>query len=331
MKGRMSTKQGVTVYAAVLDEAESIELLLDSLVEQTRPPDEILIVDGGSRDGTVEIVQGFSVRNPMVRLVIAPGTNIAQARNLAFENAFHNLVVSIDGGCIARRDWLANLLAALREDVDVVAGVYVADPETSWDRVIEHFYYPDLGALPDNWNNPWCSSILIRRSVWEAIGPIPANLYRSEDKWFNLEVRKRGYRSVIARNAIVHWETRKNLWDVFWNAFVWIKSDLENGVNLSFERGRAIRISLRLTAKVLAVTLWTCGFVVSPLAGLITLPLLGAFITKFSHRLPGLRQFVLFNIVDYTIMLASAWGLAAGQIARLRNYRRLSKLRSVLV
>src|SRR5438552_6907126 len=106
----MSTEEEVTVFIAVLNESETIQQLLDSLVEQTRPPDEILIVDGGSRDGTVEIVQGFSVRNPMVRLVIAPGTNIAQARNLAFENAFHNLVVSIDGGCIARRDWLANLL-----------------------------------------------------------------------------------------------------------------------------------------------------------------------------------------------------------------------------
>jgi len=318
----MSTEEEVTVYIAVLNESETIQQLLDSLVDQTRPPDEILIVDGGSTDGTVEIVQRFSERYRSIRLILAPGTNIAEARNLAFENALHNLIASIDGGCTARPDWLSNLMAAMKVDVDMVVGVYVADSETTWDRVIEHFYYPNLSAIPDDWDNPWCSSILIRRKVWKQIGPIPANLYRSEDKWFNLEVRKQGFHSVVARNAVVHWKTRSTLWEVFWNAFVWIKSDLENQVNLSFERKRAVRISLRLTGKILAVALWMGSLIVSPIAGLMTLPLLAVSLVKFSHSMRGLRHIALFNIVDYTIMFASASGLVAGEMARLRNGRR---------
>ncbi len=42
----------VSVIATVLNEAGSIDLLLDSLAGQTRPPDEVVIVDGGSSDGT---------------------------------------------------------------------------------------------------------------------------------------------------------------------------------------------------------------------------------------------------------------------------------------
>ena len=317
----MSTVEKVTVYAAVLDEGGTIKQLLDSLLGQTRPPDEILIVDGGSTDGTVEIVKRVSERHPSVRLLLAPGTNIAEARNVGFENAAHDLIASIDGGCIARPVWLANLVAALKEDVDVVAGVYVADSETTWDRVIEHFYYPDPTGIPQDWVNPWASSILVRRKVWEAVGPIPANLYRSEDKWFNLEARQHGFHFAVARNAVVQWKPRQTLWEVFWNAFVWTKSDLENGVNLSFERERAVRISLRLTGKILAVALWMGGFIVSPFAGLMTLPLLGAVLGKFAHSMKGPRHFVLFNVVDYTIMLASASGLVAGELARLRKGR----------
>src|SRR5438046_10331836 len=87
----MSTEEEVTVYIAVLNESETIEQPLDSLVDQTRHPDEILIVDGGSTDGTVEIVQRFSERYRSIRLILAPGTNTADTPQLRLENSTHNL------------------------------------------------------------------------------------------------------------------------------------------------------------------------------------------------------------------------------------------------
>ena len=57
----------VTVISTVLNEGEAIRRLLDSLLAQTRRPDEVVIVDGGSRDSTVAVIQEYAGRLPLPR------------------------------------------------------------------------------------------------------------------------------------------------------------------------------------------------------------------------------------------------------------------------
>ena len=49
----------VSVIATVLNEGPSIRVLLDSVLNQTRAPDEVIIVDGGSTDDTVQIIESY--------------------------------------------------------------------------------------------------------------------------------------------------------------------------------------------------------------------------------------------------------------------------------
>ena len=62
----------VTVISTVLNEGEAIRRLMDSLVAQTRQPDEVVIVDGGSRDNTVAVIQEYAGRLPL-RVLVEPG------------------------------------------------------------------------------------------------------------------------------------------------------------------------------------------------------------------------------------------------------------------
>ena len=309
----------VTVYTSVLNEEASIRALLDSLLGQTFPPTEILVVDGGSHDRTRDIVGEYMTRDSRIRLVDAPGTNIAQARNVALANVRCDLVASIDGDCVARADWLERLVSAAAEDVDIVAGTYAANPVTDWDAVLAEFFYPDPRELPDDWNRPSHRSILIRKRAADRVGPFPAKLYRSEDSWFNVRASQLGLRFKLARDAVVHWRPRPDLGEVARNTYLWVKSDLENDVNMPFERDRAIRITLRLLGKIGGWVLWTATVAVSPLAGLLTFPLLAFHLAKVSHRMRSLRYFALYNIVDYAVMAASAWGLIQGEWVRVRR------------
>ena len=52
----------ISVISTVLNEAEGIDPLIDSLLRQTVPPAEIIIVDGGSNDGTWEKLQAARSR-----------------------------------------------------------------------------------------------------------------------------------------------------------------------------------------------------------------------------------------------------------------------------
>ncbi|HET6262751.1 MAG TPA: glycosyltransferase, partial [Chloroflexia bacterium] len=70
----------ISLIMTVRNEAASIARLLDSVLAQTRQPDEIVIADGGSTDGTQEVVSSYMDRLPL-RLLALPGANISEGRN----------------------------------------------------------------------------------------------------------------------------------------------------------------------------------------------------------------------------------------------------------
>ena len=70
----------VSVIVPVRDEQDSIRELLNGLLKQTRPPDEIVITDGGSVDGTPQIIEEYIRRGAPVRLIRAGAINPVWSR-----------------------------------------------------------------------------------------------------------------------------------------------------------------------------------------------------------------------------------------------------------
>ena len=60
----------ISVVVPVRDEAGSIRRLIEALLGQTRPPNEIVITDGGSVDGTREIIREIISRGAPVKLIL---------------------------------------------------------------------------------------------------------------------------------------------------------------------------------------------------------------------------------------------------------------------
>ena len=83
----------VSVICTVLNEKDAITRLLDSLVAQTRPADEVVIVDGGSSDGTPAVVMSYAGRLPL-KLQEARGANISRGRNLAVQRTTGEVIAS---------------------------------------------------------------------------------------------------------------------------------------------------------------------------------------------------------------------------------------------
>ncbi|UCC32706.1 MAG: glycosyltransferase, partial [Phycisphaerales bacterium] len=77
------THKTVSVIMTVKNEPAGCALTLDSLLSQTRRPDEIIVVDGGSNDETVDVIRRYAAANPTLHLIEAPGVNIARGRNIA--------------------------------------------------------------------------------------------------------------------------------------------------------------------------------------------------------------------------------------------------------
>ena len=116
----------VSVIIPVLNEAESIGELIASLRLQSRPPDEIVITDGGSTDGTKYIISNLNSKVNPIWLIPRYHAYPGEGRNLAVQMANHDVLAFVDAGVRINHQWLEELLKPLEADpsVDVVFGHY---------------------------------------------------------------------------------------------------------------------------------------------------------------------------------------------------------------
>src|SRR5947209_18863496 len=104
----------VSVIATVLNEAENIDMLIASLAEQTVVPAEIVIVDGGSSDGTWERLQVAKNGHDNLRPIRDESCNlkqsrgrIARGRNVAISAETSEIIACADPACTYEPEWLA--------------------------------------------------------------------------------------------------------------------------------------------------------------------------------------------------------------------------------
>ena len=124
----------ISLIMTVYNEGQSIRALLECFLAQTRQPDEIIIVDGGSTDDTVMILREYASRLPL-KAIGSLGCTISQGRNIAIQAAAGDVIAVTDAGTRPPPEWLANLVAPLAQDPDlsVSAGFFHADPHTPFE------------------------------------------------------------------------------------------------------------------------------------------------------------------------------------------------------
>src|ERR1043165_10192774 len=114
----------VSLVCTVRDEADNIAALLDSMLAQTRPADEIVINDCDSRDATPAIVQRYIAAGHPIELVRG-GHNIPSGRNNAIRHARGPLIACTDAGLTLDQQWLERIVAPLEQGAAHVVGGFV--------------------------------------------------------------------------------------------------------------------------------------------------------------------------------------------------------------
>jgi glycosyltransferase involved in cell wall biosynthesis len=201
----------VSLITTVLNEEKTIEDFLRSIVKQTKKPDEFIIVDGGSKDKTIEIIKKFSKKYKWIKLIVAKGANIGKGRNIAIENAKNEIIACVDAGCILDKNWLKEITKPFnRKDVDVVIGIY----KPYYTNDFEYFQgllvvkEPDkIFGIPSRMS---IRSMAFKKECWKKVGKLPES-YGGDDTLFNIKLKESGYRFYFAKNAVVYWGMRKNI------------------------------------------------------------------------------------------------------------------------
>ena len=205
----------VAVVITVKNELRSLEGLLESLCAQTRQPDEVVIVDGGSADGTSDILQswGASGRLPL-KVLSEPGCNISRGRNLAVASTDAELIASTDAGVRLDRGWLESLARAMAGSGlanQVACGFFLPDARSVFEIAMGATVLPTREDIRPERFLPSSRSVAFPRSAWEAVGGYPEWLDYCEDLVFDLRLLALGYCMVFVPEAVVYFRPRSDL------------------------------------------------------------------------------------------------------------------------
>ncbi|NPV07571.1 MAG: glycosyltransferase [Anaerolineae bacterium] len=204
----------VTLIATFRSEESSLPSLLRSLESQTRLPDEVVFVDGGSEDDTVPLLRRWAARQPfLVRVLEAPGANIAQGRNLAISAATHDLIAVTDAGVELEPSWLACLVApfAREHPPDVAAGTFRGRADTVFQAAMSATVLPLPEELDERRFLPSSRSVAFTREAWRTVGGYPEWATYCEDLLFDMALLAAGKRMALAHDALVHFAPRGTL------------------------------------------------------------------------------------------------------------------------
>lgn len=218
----------VTVIATVFNERTTIERLLDSLAAQTQRPDEVVICDGGSTDGTAEVIRTYAARCPDrlpgLRMIDAPGANISRGRNLAIAAAHGPIIAVTDAGVRLEITWLENLVAPWMRDENTlaVAGFFVPDAQGIFQTAMAATVLPLLDDIDPNRFLPSSRSVAFTKVAWERSSGYPEWLDYCEDLLFDFAINAQAPDQPTgftwAPDARVHFRPRESLRQ-FWTQY----------------------------------------------------------------------------------------------------------------
>ena len=205
----------VSVVVPARNEEKALPELLDSLLVQSLPPDEIIVADGGSTDRTVELASSYAGRGVKV-LILGPAYP-GRGRNAGVGAARNEWLAFIDAGCEADPRWLealADLADKGGSRPRAVFGAYRARLRDEWERA------QALGVVPpvdpaSGCPPPVIVSSLLHRSAWEAAGPFREDLRAAEDLLFFERLKAAGVPMARAPRAVVTWQLPSGPWAAF--------------------------------------------------------------------------------------------------------------------
>jgi len=212
------------------NESKRMPMLIADIAAQTRRPDVLVVCDAGSTDETPEIIRSLASEHGLpVNVIVSPGANRSQGRNLAIANSPHEIIAATDSGARLDPDWLASLVNTIQDSgADVATGITLSGANTFWEKVgaavtlrihkdfvkpsfFVKFYERFIYRRRFSPENPSSRSIAFRKSAWERAGGYPEELITAEDDKFNHAMKDAGAVFALSANAITRWSPREPL------------------------------------------------------------------------------------------------------------------------
>jgi len=187
----------VSIVIPVYNAAKTVDACLRSVLNQEPPEKEVVVVDGGSTDGTVERVKKYPVK-----LIHQEVPGLAIARNMGAEVGKGDAIVFLDGDCIAKEDLIRNMLKPLENgEIGMTQGyIDIANPDSLIARLL-FIKARDVFRNLEYLDFVWTGCVAIKRQLFQKVGKFNESLKFMEDDELAYRILDEGYRIYLVKKA----------------------------------------------------------------------------------------------------------------------------------
>ena len=200
----------VAVVIPAKNEESTIEACVRSLKQQTYGELQIIVVDDGSTDRTLEVLERFSD----ITVLRSDGRGPSRARNLGLGSAAADIIAFTDADCICEPRWVEELVATLQCGPYAGAGGDQHSPpgESPFGRRVQQFlkavgfvggYVRTTDHEVPTRHNPTCN-VAYQSEVLERVGGFDEALWPGEDVDLDRRITAQGYELAYTPRAVVY-------------------------------------------------------------------------------------------------------------------------------
>ena len=198
----------ISVVIPVYNSSEYIARTIESILAQRHKPDEIIVVDNNSTDGTIEIVKKY----PVTLLQENEVQSSYAARNKGIDHARSEIIAFIDADCIAADDWLKEGVTALQsESADLAGGrveFFFSEKKTTAELYDSIHHLNIEASIRDTGSAP-TANLFVKTHVFKKTGVFSNYLKSGGDIQWTKKATDNGFSLIYAPKAIVKHPTRK--------------------------------------------------------------------------------------------------------------------------
>jgi len=227
----------ISVIIPTFNSERTIGRCLESLLDQSVLPGEVIVADGNSHDNTEKICNSFN--NPLIHLIrVSRNITTGSARNLGALRAAHEYLIFLDSDCIAHRELIRNYTLAFADHDCVAGSVLIANPG----KIANRIYLGEKVLLQNHVKDGyvtgsffWVMNFGIRKDIFI---PFPDSTF-SEDMVFISSLFRAGRTVKYCRETVVYHRYPETVREFFTKKVNCAKGFIEQCDMIDFVRGNS--------------------------------------------------------------------------------------------
>ena len=215
----------VSIVIPVLNEERYIGECIDSLLKQTYPISnmECLVVDGMSKDNTIEIVKEYIKMYPgVIRLLENKKRTQACAINIGINKAVGKYLIRLDAHAAYATNYIEECVKALNtNNYDNVGGIALTKGKTEFGKTVACMMSSKFGVgnsdfrtIEESVETDTVPFGAFRKELFDRIGGFDERLNRNEDNEINYRIRKNGGRILLSNKIRFTYYCRDSLKEI---------------------------------------------------------------------------------------------------------------------